>query len=194
VRILGIDPGTRQTGFGIIQEEGRSLRFVDCGVIRTSSKGPLSRRLHQIYHELRAVIERYRPDTLSLENIFVARNVSSALKLGHARGASILAAVNHDVEVFEYSPAEVKKNIAGSGRADKQQVQQMVQRLLALPELPTPEDASDALALAICHSFCRVMQARLGTAAPPRARGRRSNLSPRVAARKSFLSRPPQGR
>ncbi len=181
MRILGIDPGTQQTGFGIIQEEGSNLRFVDCGVIRTSPKGPLSRRLHEIYHELRAVIERHRPDTLSLENIFVASNVRSALKLGHARGASILAAVNHQVEVFEYSPAEVKKSVAGSGRADKEQVQHMVQRLLALPEPPAPMDASDALALAICHSFCRVMRAQLAQA-------------PSANPGKPFPSRTPQGR
>ncbi len=194
MRILGIDPGTRQTGFGIIQEQGSTLRFVDCGVIRTSPEGSLSRRLHQIYHELKRVIERHRPDTLSLENIFVARNVRSALKLGHARGASILAAVNHDVEVFEYSPAEVKKSIAGSGRADKRQVQQMVQRLLALPELPAPEDASDALALAICHSFCRVMQARLAAGTPSPTRRRPTRLSSPAAAGKPVVSRPPQGR
>ncbi len=194
MRILGVDPGTRQTGFGIVQEEGEVLRFVECGVVRTSPGVSLARRLHQIYQELRAVIVRHRPDTLSLENIFVARNVGSALKLGHARGASILAAVNHGVEVFEYSPAEVKKSIAGSGRADKEQVQKMVQRLLALPELPAPDDASDALALAICHSFCRVMQAQLGAGRRAGTRGRRRHPSSWAASGKPYPSRPPQGR
>lgn len=161
MRILGIDPGSVQTGFGIIHEERTSLIYIDCGVIRTSSAAPIPARLKRIYHELKIVMERYRPDVVSIENIFVARNVRSALKLGHARGVAILAAVNSGLDVAEYTPAEVKKTLAGSGRAEKSQVQHMVKALLALSELPEPYDASDALALAICHSHSREMKLKM---------------------------------
>ncbi len=160
--ILGVDPGTVDTGFGIINEENGSLGFLDCGVIRTSSTQPIPHRLKRIYEGLQDVIKQYRPDVISIENIFIARNVRSALKLGHARGVAILAAVNNNLDVFEYTPAEVKKTVVGSGRADKEQVQWMVKRLLSLSELPRSHDASDALALAICHSHCRRMDQRLG--------------------------------
>lgn len=161
MRILGIDPGSVQTGFGIIDEKDGSMVFLDCGVIHTASSFPIPYRLKRIYSGLKRVIESHRPDVVSLENIFIARNINSALKLGHARGAAILAAVNCDLDVFEYTPAEVKKAIAGFGRADKQQVQKMVKSLLALPELPNPHDASDALAVAICHSQSRIMRQML---------------------------------
>ena len=161
MRILGIDPGLVQTGFGIIDEKDGSMVFLDCGVIRTSSSLPIPYRLKRIYSGLKHIIETQRPDVVSLENIFIARNVNSALKLGHARGAAILAAVNYDLEVFDYTPAEVKKAIAGFGRADKEQVQQMVKRLLSLSDLPNPHDASDALAIAICHSQSRKMHQKL---------------------------------
>jgi len=161
VRILGVDPGSVQTGFGIIHEDQSSLNYLACGVIRTSSAAPIPSRLKRIYSELKIVMERYRPDVVSIENIFVARNVRSALKLGHARGVAILAAVNKDLEVVEYTPAEVKKTLAGSGRAEKSQVQHMVKALLSLSELPEPYDASDALALAICHSHSREMKGKM---------------------------------
>jgi crossover junction endodeoxyribonuclease RuvC len=166
VRILGIDPGTVKTGFGMIREERDSLHFLDCGVIHTSSKSAIAHRLKTIYSGLRNVIERYRPEVISLENIFVARNVNSALKLGHARGVAILAAVNQDLEVFEYTPAEVKKAVAGYGNAGKEQIQHMVRILLGSPEIPESYDASDALALAICHSQNRQMGQRLQGIAP----------------------------
>ncbi|OIP64543.1 MAG: crossover junction endodeoxyribonuclease RuvC [Nitrospirae bacterium CG_4_9_14_3_um_filter_53_35] len=161
MRILGIDPGSVQTGFGIIEEKDGALVFLDCGVIRTSGTLPISYRLKRLYHGLNRIIESKRPDVVSLENIFIARNVSSAFKLGHARGAAILAAVNYGLEVFDYTPAEVKKAVAGFGRADKEQVQKMVKSLLALPYLPDPYDASDALAIAICHSQSRMMRRNL---------------------------------
>ncbi len=161
MRILGVDPGSVQTGFGIIHEDQSSLNYLACGVIRTSSSASIPSRLKRIYSELKIVMERYRPDVVSIENIFVARNVRSALKLGHARGVAILAAVNKDLEVVEYTPAEVKKTLAGSGRAEKSQVQHMVKALLSLSELPEPYDASDALALAICHSHSREMKGKM---------------------------------
>ncbi len=158
MRILGVDPGSVQTGFGVIHEEQASLSYLASGVIRTSPASSIPSRLKRIYGELKIVMECYRPDVVSIENIFVARNVRSALKLGHARGVAILAAVNNGLEVVEYTPAEVKKTLAGSGRAEKSQVQHMVRALLALSELPEPYDASDALALAICHSHSREMK------------------------------------
>ncbi|NOY53661.1 MAG: crossover junction endodeoxyribonuclease RuvC [Deltaproteobacteria bacterium] len=158
---MGVDPGSVRTGFGIIHEEQTSLHYLACGVVRTSSSSPISSRLKRIYSELKIVMERYRPDVVSIENIFVARNVQSALKLGHARGVAILAAVNQGLEVVEYTPAEVKKTLAGSGRAEKSQVQHMVKALLSLAELPEPYDASDALALAICHSHSREMNLKM---------------------------------
>ena len=161
MRILGVDPGTVQTGYGVIQEVNGSLEFLECGVVRTSSSQPIPQRLKVIYKGLYRVIEMHRPDVISIENIFIAQNVRSALKLGHARGAAILAAVNSNLEVFEYTPTEVKKAIAGFGRAGKEQVQHMVKQLLTLREIPEPHDASDALAMAICHSHCRKLKSRL---------------------------------
>ena len=117
--------------------------------------------MKKIYGGLREVIEKFGPHVMALENIFIARNVNSALKLGHARGVAILAAVNSDLDIFEYTPAEVKKAVAGNGRAGKEQVQEMVRLLLSQSRLPDSQDASDALALAICHSQYRVMRERL---------------------------------
>ena len=168
MRILGVDPGTVRTGYGMIQEEGGALDHLECGVIRTEAAASLAERLGSIYRGLETVIRRHRPDAVSVESIFIARNVRSALWLGHARGAVLLAAVHHDLPVFEYSPAEVKKALTGSGRADKEQVQDMVRRLLALGGPRVAADASDALALAICHSHFREMQARLARAAAGR--------------------------
>ncbi|MDX1765215.1 MAG: crossover junction endodeoxyribonuclease RuvC [bacterium] len=161
MQILGIDPGTVKTGFGMIRAEDGKLHYVDCGVIRTSAKSPIAHRLKAIYGGLKGVIERFSPHVIAVENIFIARNVNSALKLGHARGVAILAAVNSDLEVFEYTPAEVKKAVAGNGRAGKEQVQEMVRLLLSASRLPHSQDASDALALAICHSQYRTMRERL---------------------------------
>lgn len=161
MRILGVDPGTVHTGFGMIDEVSGSLDFLDCGVIRTSPAQPIPYRLKQIYSGLQRVIEQHSPDVISIEDIFIARNVRSALKLGHARGVAILAAINHDLEVFEYTPTEVKKSIVGYGRAGKDQIQQMVKHLLSLSNPPKQHDASDALALAICHSHSRKMRQRV---------------------------------
>lgn len=163
MRILGVDPGTVRTGYGVIDEINGSLGFLESGVIRTSPTHSIPRRLKRIYSGLQGVIEQYRPDVISIENIFLAHNPRSALKLGHARGVAILAAVNRDLDVYEYTPAEVKKTIVGFGRADKSQVQQMVKRLLSLSDSPLSLDASDALALAICHSHSRTMVQRLSS-------------------------------
>lgn len=151
MRILGIDPGSRITGYGLIDKQGNRLLHVDNGAISTRSDAELADRLQIIYGDLQRVIAEYAPDAVAIERIFVAKNAQSALKLGHARGAAMLAGVNAGLPVAEYGAVEVKNAVVGYGRADKQQVQQMVRMLLKLPEI-AQEDASDALAVAICHA------------------------------------------
>ncbi|MGC9519797.1 MAG: crossover junction endodeoxyribonuclease RuvC [Desulfuromonadaceae bacterium] len=151
MRILGIDPGTRITGYGLIDQRGNRLTHVDNGAIYTRSSDELPLRLSQIYTGLQRAIETYRPDTVAIEKVFVAKNAGSALKLGQARGTAIVAGVNAGLPVFEYSALQVKSAVVGYGKAGKTQVQQMVRTLLKLPEI-AQEDASDALAIAICHA------------------------------------------
>lgn len=151
MRILGIDPGSRITGYGLIDKQGNRLLHVDNGAISTRSDDELADRLQIIYQDLQKVIAEYAPDAMVIERVFVAKNAQSALKLGHARGAAMLAGVNAGLPVAEYSALEVKSAVVGYGRADKKQVQQMVRMLLKLPEI-AQEDASDALAVAICHA------------------------------------------
>ena len=151
MRVLGIDPGSRITGYGIIDKEGNRLVHVDNGAIITDSHRDFPMRLQRIYRGLTEIIEQYRPDAMAVENIFFATNVQSALKLGQARGAAIVAGVNAGLPVFEYTALQVKQAVVGHGRADKQQVQKMLKALLNLPEV-AQEDASDALATAVCHA------------------------------------------
>lgn len=151
MRILGIDPGSRITGYGIIDKEGNRLVHVDNGAIFTDSHRDFPMRLQRIYRGLTEIIAQYRPDAVAVENIFFATNVQSALKLGQARGAAIVAGVNAGLPVFEYTALQVKQAVVGHGRADKQQVQKMLKVLLNLPEI-AQEDASDALATAVCHA------------------------------------------
>ena len=160
MRVFGIDPGSNRTGYGCIDTDGRRHRLVLCGAIRSSASDAFADRLATIYRELSTVIDRCRPEWVAIENLFHASNVRSALKLGHARGVAMLAAVECGIPVVEYTPAEVKRAVVGYGRAEKPQVQQMVKLLLGLDRLPEPHDAADALAVAICH---------LHTAAPAKA-------------------------
>src|SRR3990167_1395304 len=154
VRILGIDPGSRATGYGVIDRQGHALTFVTCGVIRTSEKKPFPERLEEIYDGIREVMAAYQPPLVGVEDIFTAINPRSALKLGHARGVLILAARQHGLLLEEYSPTVVKQAVAGYGQATKEQVQQMVRVLLKLVASPS-HDAADALAVAICRaSYC----------------------------------------
>lgn len=146
--ILGIDPGSRKLGFGLIQVNNQKLVHVDHGVLQIPLED-IPCRLGFIYKELELLILKFKPNYFSIEEAFVHKNISSALKLGQARGAAIVAAVNHKIEVFEYSPRVIKQAIVGKGSADKYQVQQMVRILLNLPKLPE-QDAADALAIAIC--------------------------------------------
>jgi crossover junction endodeoxyribonuclease RuvC len=151
LRILGIDPGTNVTGYGIVEKHSNGLTKVLYGEIRTVKKQQLSQRLKIIFTDLMAVIEKSEPDTVVLEDIFFGKNVKSLIKQGHARGVVLLAASMKGLPVYEYSPLEIKKAVVGYGRAEKSQVQQMVKAILRLSDLP-PEDAADALAIAICHS------------------------------------------
>ncbi|MDD2556771.1 MAG: crossover junction endodeoxyribonuclease RuvC [Desulfuromonadaceae bacterium] len=161
MRILGIDPGTRITGYGLIDQRGNRLTHVDNGAVYTRSCDELPLRLSQIYRGLLCAIETYKPDALAIEKVFVAKNAGSALKLGQARGTAIVAGVNAGLPVFEYSALQVKSAVVGYGRASKTQVQQMIKALLKLPEI-AQEDASDALAIAICHAHSHALARRVG--------------------------------
>jgi crossover junction endodeoxyribonuclease RuvC len=168
-RILGIDPGSRVTGFGVIDSEGNQSRYVASGCVRVGADS-LAERLRIIFDGIADVLGTHRPDEIAVEQVFVKRNVASALKLGQARGAALVAGVRASLPIYEYTPAQVKQAITGKGNADKGQVQHMVRLLLNLPEAP-PEDASDALAIALCHGHTRQTLTRLD---PRRAQGGRS--------------------
>ena len=151
MRVIGIDTGSRVTGYGVIETDGADCVYVDCGVIRVNPSDSLPLRLRVIHEKVISLIQDFKPDQAAFESVFHSSNVQSALKLGHARGVCIHAAAASDVPVFEYSPAEVKSAVTGYGRAEKPQVQQMVRALLKLADWSEPYDASDALAVAICH-------------------------------------------
>jgi crossover junction endodeoxyribonuclease RuvC len=151
MRVLGIDPGSRITGYGIIDSFGNRLVHVDNGAVFTDTEKDFPSRLHRIYRQLTEIISEYRPEAVAVENIFFAKNVQSALKLGQARGAAIVAGVNAGLPVYEYTALQVKQAVVGHGKSAKVQVQQMLKVLLNLPET-AQEDASDALAVAVCHA------------------------------------------
>ena len=151
MRIFGIDPGSDRTGYGCVETDGSRHRIVACGAIKASGAACFSDKLLTIHTELAALLRQHRPDAVAIENLFHSANVRSALKLGHARGVAMLAAVEAGLAVIEYTPAEVKRAVVGYGRAEKQQVAEMVRVLLHLDAAPAPFDASDALAVAICH-------------------------------------------
>jgi len=152
MRVLGVDCGGEYTGYGIVEMlSGGKLTCLTCGAIKLSPREALPRRLSRIYMQLGAIISEHQPDEVAIEDVFYALNVKSALKLGQVRGVAMLAAASAGLEVAEYSPLTIKSSVVGYGRAEKQQVQQMVTRLLELPAPPEPLDASDALAIAICH-------------------------------------------
>jgi crossover junction endodeoxyribonuclease RuvC len=173
VTVFGIDPGSERTGYGCIATDGRRHRLVACGAISSPAHTPFPERLLAIHVQLVRLLAECRPDCVAIENLFHATNVRSALKLGHARGVAMLAAVASGVPIAEYTPAEIKRAVVGYGRADKNQVQQMVKLLLGLGEAPTPHDAADALAAAICHVH-RAEHALVAGAAPTGRRHPRS--------------------
>ena len=149
-RVLGIDPGSRVTGFGLIETDGIHSRYLGSGCIRTA-EGDFPQRLGEIFTGIRAVLDEWRPQEVAIEQVFVSRNASSALKLGQARGAAISAIVTRELPVFEYTPAAVKQGLVGNGRAEKEQVQHMVRVILGM-QGKMGLDESDALAIALCHA------------------------------------------
>jgi crossover junction endodeoxyribonuclease RuvC len=151
MRILGVDPGTMVTGYGVIDVDGEKLTLVDYGVVKMTSAMTLPARLERIYTSLAAVIEATLPDEFAIESAFYSKNVQSTLKLGHARGVSILAAQLRQIPTAEYAPSEVKRSVTGNGNASKEQVEYMVMALLAMKEQTHLLDATDALAIALCH-------------------------------------------
>jgi len=154
--VLGIDPGTAVTGYGVVtRARDGLLSLTECGVIRTSSRASLADRLRDIYQGVAELVDRHEPDAVAVEGVFFGKNVRTAVVLGHARGAVLVAASLRDIEVAEYPPAEVKSAVVGAGRATKDQVGFMVQRLLRLREPPRPDDAADGVAVALCHHFRR---------------------------------------
>jgi crossover junction endodeoxyribonuclease RuvC len=150
VRIFGIDPGSERTGYGCVETDGRRHHLVACGAISVPDADLPHRHAH-IHAALTTLLTDARPDCVAIESIFHAANARSALRLGHARGVAVLAAVQHGCPVVEYTPAEIKRAVVGYGRAEKHQVQQMIKLLLGLDRAPSPHDAADALAVAICH-------------------------------------------
>ncbi len=153
MRILGVDPGSLITGFGIIEDKKNQPCMINYGVVKLSSKDPLIARLKKIYDELMIIIGDYEPDCLSIETAFYGKNIQSTLKLGQARGVAILAALNSGMNVTEYSPREVKKSVTGNGASCKNSVLNYVKSILAMNENPAYIDSSDALAVALCHFF-----------------------------------------
>jgi len=159
-RILGIDPGSQITGWGVIDYDRGAIRHVEHGTIRLG-QGPMIGRLDSLYTQMRAIVARLSPDHVAMERVFVQRNPDTALKLGQARAAALCATFDTERAAFDYAPAEVKKAVVGTGRASKEQVQHMVSMLLGLREAPV-EDAADALAIAICHAHGSDLKAKLG--------------------------------
>lgn len=160
-RILGIDPGSRLTGFGVIDFRGDSATYVTSGTVQ-SIDGAFADRLRQIFESVGSIVEEFRPDTVSVESVFMHKNAGSALKLGHARSAALCATFAHGAEVYEYAPREIKLAVVGTGAATKEQVQHMIVSILKLDGVPAP-DAADALAAALCHGHQYRINAQLGT-------------------------------
>ncbi len=149
--VLGVDPGTASTGYGVVKSDGPTRALIECGVIRTRARDPLPSRLLEIYQGITELLTRHRPDVMSIEDVFYARNVRTTVVLGHARGVILLGAQQFGIEIHEYPPAEVKKAVVGTGAATKEQVQFMLTRLLRLRSVPQPSDAADGVAAALAY-------------------------------------------
>lgn len=165
--ILGIDPGVAITGYGLVGDAGRGLAAVEYGVIETPPGLPLGDRLLRLDRQLRALLGAHRPDVVAVEELFFSSNVRTAMSVGHARGVVLLAAASAGLRVFEYTPLQVKQAVSGYGRASKLQVQEVIRLLLHLDSLPRPDDAADALAIAICHAHSGKLSALLDTGRGP---------------------------
>jgi crossover junction endodeoxyribonuclease RuvC len=151
MRVLGIDPGTAITGYGVVEERGGELKALAFGAIETPAKQPLSTRLQAIYRGVKELVLEWNPSVAAVEELFFSRNVRTAMSVGHARGVTLLAFADAGLPMAEYTPLAVKQAVTGYGRADKAQMQEMVRLLLGLADIPRPDDAADALAVAICH-------------------------------------------
>lgn len=163
--VLGIDPGTATTGYGVVAMTLKGdFELLACGVIRTEAGVPMHLRLRELFEDLQQIIAEFRPHGVAVEKLFFGRNVTTALTVGQARGTVLLAAALAGLEVAEYTPAEVKQAIAGYGNAEKQQVQEMVKRLLALDFVPQPDDAADGVAIGVCHLQSLVYHRRIAEA------------------------------
>lgn len=160
--IIGVDPGLANTGYGIIDAHGQSLKHVVHGCITTAPDMPFPDRLVHIHDAFTEVLNHYKPGLCAMESIFFAKNAKSAFQVGHARGATILTAALHDIPVYEYTPVQIKKALVGVGRADKNQVQYMTRVVLCLKETPQPDHAADALAAAVCHANSMKLRAVTG--------------------------------
>lgn len=152
MRILGIDPGVATIGFGVIDFSGREYKLVNCGVITTPAHTMLSARLEQIYDDMCQLLEFFKPDAVSIEELFFNTNITTGIAVAHGRGVLLLACRKAGVAIYEYTPLQVKQAVVGYGRAEKKQVMDMVRRICALPSPPKPDDAADAVALALCHA------------------------------------------
>lgn len=150
--ILGIDPGTATTGFGLIEKEGDKTKYIKCGCVTTCAGLPMSERINRIYDDVAALIKEHRPAAVAVEELFFFKNVKTAITVAQARGAILLAIQKAGLPLGEYTPLQIKQALTGYGRADKMQMQQMVKQLLRLNKIPKPDDAADALAVAICHA------------------------------------------
>lgn len=162
MRVLGIDPGTVRLGYGIVDEIEGVVSMVACGVLSVPPKSPVESRLSQLYTEVNAIVTRYHPDEVAVEEPFVAVNARTALAMGRAQTVAMLAAASHSLPVYRYLPAQVKQQVTAYGGSGKEQVQEMVKLLLGLAELPQPSDAADALAVALCHLHRRRFSKILG--------------------------------
>ena len=160
--VLGIDPGTATTGYGLVREIEGELQLVACGVVETPAGQPLPVRLQTIYCELRSLIERHRPAAAAVERLFFSRNVRTAMSVGEARGVALLALADAGLDIGEYDPMAIKQAVTGYGGADKRQVQEMVRALLKMDEVPRPDDAADGLAVAICHLHAMRLRSMVG--------------------------------
>jgi crossover junction endodeoxyribonuclease RuvC len=151
MRIMGIDPGIATIGFGLVDKEQNHIKLVQCGVITTPAHISLAQRLEQIYEDLCRLLDLFHPDAVSIEELFFNTNITTGIAVAHGRGVILLACRKAGVQVFEYTPLQVKQSVAGYGRAEKRQVMEMTMRMLRLKEIPRPDDAADALAIALCH-------------------------------------------
>jgi crossover junction endodeoxyribonuclease RuvC len=170
LRVLGIDPGIARLGYGIVEAAGSQLRCVTYGCIETAANIAVAERLQTIYQELEQLLRQYQPDAMAVEELFFNRNTTTAFTVAQARGVVLLSAAQHNTPLAEYTPMQVKQAVTGYGRADKQQIQQMVKLLLGLASLPKPDDAADALAIAIAHAHTAPL-ARMQPAAQPQQTG-----------------------